>query len=56
MSENKPEVSEDFDKDFYCLLDKHFGKNHQFEYEWEDQEDGFCLQLWVWSKQIKEKI
>ena len=55
MNKNKPEVSEEFDNDLYCLLDKHFGDN-QFEYKWEDQENGFDLQLWVWSKQIKEKV
>ncbi len=45
-----------FEIDLYCLLDKHFGDN-QFEYanKWEDEEDGFYLQLWVWNQPEREE-
>ena len=46
-------MDEEFETALCCLLQKHFGE--KWEFNWESQEDGFDLQLWVWGQPTKEE-
>lgn len=41
-------MNEEFDNDLTALLQKHFGED--WEFNWEGEECGFSLQLWVWNQ------
>ena len=41
-------VTKEFEEDLTFLLIKHFGSN--WEYKWDDEENGFNMSLWGWSR------
>jgi len=47
-------MTEEFDKELTALLDKHFGKD--WEFNWKGEDGGFSLQLWVWNQPEREEL
>ena len=52
VAQRSMEMPEEFEHELIGVLQEHYGKN--FDYNWDSEEDGFYIRLRVWKEEADE--